>query len=70
MTGPERHRRRTAQVTTFHRLRAPRRRGAAPAAPGCAHGSPLAQPSQTVEKLSTPCCKSVLLWKHFPFWRN
>ncbi|NBJ22664.1 hypothetical protein GT625_28905 [Burkholderia thailandensis] len=41
-----------------------------PIAPGCAHGSALAQPSQTVEKLSMPCCKSVLLWKHFPFWRN
>ncbi|QBI50713.1 hypothetical protein E2R23_31450 [Burkholderia pseudomallei] len=41
-----------------------------PVAPGCAHSSARAQPARTIEKLSTRRCKSVLLWKHFPFWRN
>ncbi|QDH37428.1 hypothetical protein FKO59_05895 [Burkholderia pseudomallei] len=41
-----------------------------PVAPGCAHSSARAQPARRIEKLSTRRCKSVLLWKHFPFWRN
>ncbi|MBM5664906.1 hypothetical protein GSH07_07340 [Burkholderia pseudomallei] len=69
---PARSSARSSAFTRFHRLSldCSRSHPIAPVAPGCAHSSARAQPARTIEKLSTRRCKSVLLWKHFPFWRN
>ncbi|MXP96536.1 hypothetical protein D0U02_15570 [Burkholderia pseudomallei] len=60
---------RSRAFTAFHSIAAALTQ-LPPVAPGCAHSSARAQPARRIEKLSTRRCKSVLLWKHFPFWRN
>ncbi|AUG20224.1 hypothetical protein FFM54_26065 [Burkholderia pseudomallei] len=66
---PARSSARSPAFTRFHSIAAALTQ-LPPVAPGCAHSSARAQPARTIEKLSTRRCKSVLLWKHFPFWRN
>ncbi|MPT61598.1 hypothetical protein C2U63_28695 [Burkholderia pseudomallei] len=66
---PARSSARSRAFTAFHSIAAAPTQ-LPPVAPGCAHSSARAQPARTIEKLSTRRCKSVLLWKHFPFWRN